>query len=66
MKVYYPKLYNMTHLSLNVFTASKGSNNYILFIGITFLIAPFPDLCLLVPCFRPNDQAIQTANILIT
>ena len=31
MKVHYPKLYNMTHLSLNVFTASKGSNNYILF-----------------------------------
>ena len=32
MKVHYPKLYNMTHFfSLNVFTASKGSNNYILF-----------------------------------
>ena len=30
MKVHYPKLYNMAHLSLNVFTASKGSNNYIL------------------------------------
>ena len=32
MKVHYPKLYNMAYLlSLNVFTASKGSNNYILF-----------------------------------
>ena len=32
IKVHYPKLYNMAHLlSLNVFTASKGSNNYILF-----------------------------------
>ena len=32
MKVHYMKLYNMAHhLSLNVFTASKGSNNYILF-----------------------------------
>ena len=32
MKVHYPKLYNMAHLlSLNVFAASKGSNNYILF-----------------------------------
>ena len=31
MKVHYPKLYNMVHLSLNVFTAFKGSNNYILF-----------------------------------
>ena len=31
MKVHYPKLYNMAHLSLNAFTASKGSNNYILF-----------------------------------
>ena len=31
MKVHYPKLFNMAHLSLNVFTASKGSNNYILF-----------------------------------
>ena len=32
MKVHYSKLYNMTHLlSLNTFTASKGSNNYILF-----------------------------------
>ena len=31
-KVHYPKLYNMAHLlSLNVFTASKGSNNYIFF-----------------------------------
>ena len=31
-KVHYPKLYNMAHLlSLNVFTASKVSNNYILF-----------------------------------
>ena len=30
MKVHYPKLYNMAQLSLNVFTASKGSNNYIL------------------------------------
>ena len=32
MKVHYPKLYNMAQLlSLNVFTASKGSNNYISF-----------------------------------
>ena len=31
MKVHYPKLYNMAHLSLNVFTASKGSNHHILF-----------------------------------
>ena len=33
MKVHYPKLYSMAHLSLNVFTftASKGSKNYILF-----------------------------------
>ena len=31
MKVHYQKLYNMAHLSLNVFTASKESNNYILF-----------------------------------
>ena len=32
MKVHYPKFYNMAHLfSLNIFTASKGSNNYILF-----------------------------------
>ena len=30
MKVHYKKLYNMAHLSLNVFTASKGSNNNIL------------------------------------
>ena len=37
MKVHYPKLYNMAHLSLNVFTASKGSNNYILFIGYGLL-----------------------------
>ena len=33
MKVHYPKLYNMAHLSLNVFTASKGSNNYISFMS---------------------------------
>ena len=29
MMVHYPKLYNMTHLPLNAFTASKGSNNCI-------------------------------------
>ena len=33
MRVHYPKLYNMAHLFLNVFTASKGSNNYTLFSG---------------------------------
>ena len=32
MNVHHPKLYNMAHLSLNVFTASKGSNSYILII----------------------------------
>ena len=31
MKVHYPKLYNLAHPSLNVFTACKRSNNYILF-----------------------------------
>ena len=33
MKVHYPKLYNMAHLLLflKVFTASKASNNYVLF-----------------------------------
>ena len=36
MKVHYPKLYNMAHLSLNGFTAFKGSNNYILFIQTYF------------------------------
>ena len=37
MKVHYLKLYNMAHiLSLNVFTATKGSNNYILFIVTMF------------------------------
>ena len=39
MKVHYPKLYNMAHLlSLNNFTASKGSNNYILFNICHFLV----------------------------
>ena len=37
MKVHYPKLYNMAHLSLNVFTASKGSNNYILFSNVSYM-----------------------------
>ena len=37
MKVHYPNLYNMAHLSLNVFTASKGSNNYILIFNIVCL-----------------------------
>ena len=46
MKVHYPKLYNMAHLlSLNVFTASKGSNNYILLIitirGLGFKFVDF-------------------------
>ena len=40
MKVHYPKLYNMAHLlSLNVFTASKGSNNYILFLIYMGMVA---------------------------
>ena len=39
-KVHYPKLYNMAHLlSLNVFTASEGSNNYILFIKSKYFYA---------------------------
>ena len=41
-KVHYPKLYNMAYLSLNVFTASKGSNNYIrvfYFIYVVILMA---------------------------
>ena len=47
MKVHYPKLYNKAHLSLNVFTASKGSNNFILFIilvgwGWSFLSVAWP------------------------
>ena len=37
MKVHYPKLYNMAHLSLNVFTVSKGSNNYILFSWLIYM-----------------------------
>ena len=38
MKGHYPKLYNMDHiLSLNVFTASKGSNNYILFVSNLYI-----------------------------
>ena len=44
MKVHYPKLYNMAHLSLNVFTASKGSNNYILFKGVYITRTCFPDV----------------------
>ena len=39
MKVHYLKLYNMAHLSFNVFTASKGSNNYNLF-NTNLLIYP--------------------------
>ena len=35
------KLYNMAHLSLNVFTASKGSNNYILFIKVNGVYIQF-------------------------
>ena len=45
MTVHYPKLYNMAHFSLNVFTASKGSNTYILF-AITAACA--------VPCGGPK------------
>ena len=42
MKVHYPKLYNMAHiLSLNVFTASKGSNNYILFSNLAISNPPY-------------------------
>ena len=35
MKVHYPKLYNMSHFfSLNIVTASKGSNNNILLYNV--------------------------------
>ena len=46
MKVHYPKLYNMAHLllSLNVFTASKGSNNYTLFIFYSFNFVEFSEI----------------------
>ena len=53
MKVHYPKLYNMTHLSLNVFTASKDSNNYILF-AIT--------AASVVPCGGPKKSP-RTSSI---
>ena len=53
MKVHYPKLYNMAHLSLNVFTASKGSNNYILIFDINdfhdFLFHLETCLCFKIP-----------------
>ena len=53
-KVHYPKLYNMAHLlSLNVFTASKGSNNYILF-AIT--------AAGVVPCGGPKKSS-RTSSI---
>ena len=53
MKVHYPKLYNMAHLSLNVVTASKGSNNYILF-AIT--------VAGVVPCGGPKKSP-RTSSI---
>ena len=56
MKVYYPKLYNMSHLSLNVFTASKGSNNYILFVITATGV---------VPCGGPK-KSTRTSSIVQT
>ena len=53
MKVHYPKLYNMAHFSLNVFTASKGSNTYILF-AIT--------AACVVPCGGPKESP-RTSSI---
>ena len=50
MKVHHPKFYNMAHLSLNVFTASKGSNNYILF-AIT--------AAGVVPCGGPKSLSVH-------
>ena len=39
MKVHHPKLYNMAHLlALNVFSASKGSNNYFYLRGVKILM----------------------------
>ena len=49
-KVHYPKLYNMAHLlSFNVFTASKGSNNYILF------VCSFTVVCISIQCQWYSD-----------
>ena len=52
-KVHYPKLYNMAHLSLNVFTASKGSNNYILFAYKTLVR---PQLEYAAPIWHPHNK----------
>ena len=64
MKVHYPKLYNMAHLlSLNVFTASKGSNNYILFnrcyIGL-FTLSVLSDDFLLTEQLATRNMGIYT------
>ena len=58
MKIHYPKLYNMAHLllSLNVFTASKGSNNYILF-AIT--------AAGVVPCGGPKKSPRTSSKVQI-
>ena len=56
MKVHYPKVYNMAHLSLNVFTASKGSNNYILF-AIT--------AAGVVPCGGPKKSPRTSSTVQI-
>ena len=56
MKVHYSKLHNMAHLSLNVFTASKGSNSYILF---TMTVAG------VVPCGGPKKSPRTSSMVQI-
>ena len=56
MKVHYPKLYNIAHLSWNVYTASKGSNNYILF-AIT--------AASVVPCVDPKKSPRRSSIVQI-
>ena len=67
MKVHYSKLYNMAHflLSLNLFTASKGSNNYILavlffctLIDKKSFLQPAPELLVLTSSWRFNTRCI--------
>ena len=51
MKVHYPKLYNMAQLlALNVFSASKGSNNYSYFFCYLLIGYHFKRHICSVPC----------------
>ena len=65
MKVHYPKLYNMAHLLLCIFTASKGSNNYFYSVAET-VVWPIPFLINMFTALKGSQFFFFISSLLQT